>query len=599
MYLFLIQLDSSQSMPSWLINSNDLLPPGLNDPRHVTADRCLPFIADNSDIVNPYLSPIFAQEMPGKPICPVLIQVGAIERIRDDGIYFKQVAFKNSPVTLEIYQSSPHVFQQFAPFDKFSRYALKNCATFIMNPSDTPVSLFFGRDMQKVVLDNAQYILFEGIHYLVDQGVWHMEKDHNNEVTITSRRNKKILGTKVVFNTSKINLQNPLCFDLIEADTFLEAISELKHSNPLTATFVKIAKKNSQTFSKNLVGSQQKLLKRRSFAHVKCNITQVKFPINYELADLNVVDNSQHDIEAEWVDYHRDSKKVVLYFHGGAYIIGSRKLVRTMTWRISKHSNSRVFAFDYRLAPQNTFPAPLMDAVSAYQYLLNVEEDGKPKYDPSCISFSGDSAGGGLAIATLLYLRDHGIPLPASAALFSPFLDATFSLPAWKLNQEDYIINDPLDKSFCNSRRTVPFVSDDADLEHPYMSPLFAADDSQRPLPPILIQIGESEKIRDDGLAFATKFANVSLELYEQSVHAFQQLAVFDSFAQRAVESACTFLQNPAPLGYRYMHRNGTKTELHNPISMVVNGAAQLVASNIWEISDEDGARICSLKSWA
>src|SRR5438309_1100954 len=108
--------------------------------------------------------------------------------------------------------------------------------------------------------------------------------------------------------------------------------------------------------------------------------------------------------------------RCVLYFHGGAYAIGTAKLYRDLTWRVAAAARATVLFFDYRLAPEHPFPAALEDAVTTYRWLAK-------RIDPRRIAFMGDSAGGGLALATLHKLRDDGDPLPAAAVAVSPWTD--------------------------------------------------------------------------------------------------------------------------------------------------------------------------------
>ena len=121
------------------------------------------------------------------------------------------------------------------------------------------------------------------------------------------------------------------------------------------------------------------------------------------------------------------SDRCVLYFHGGAYAIGTAKLLRDFTWRIGAAARAHVLYFDYRLAPEHPFPAALEDAVAAYRWLAG-------RFDPRRIAFMGDSAGGGLALATLYKLRDEGIALPAAAVAVSPWTDLALTGPSLRAN---------------------------------------------------------------------------------------------------------------------------------------------------------------------
>jgi epsilon-lactone hydrolase len=121
------------------------------------------------------------------------------------------------------------------------------------------------------------------------------------------------------------------------------------------------------------------------------------------------------------------SDRCVLYFHGGAYTIGTARLLRDFTWRIGAAARACVLYFDYRLAPEHPFPAALEDAVTVYRWLAQ-------EFDPRRIAFVGDSAGGGLALGTLYKLRDEGMALPAALVAVSPWTDLALTGPSLKLN---------------------------------------------------------------------------------------------------------------------------------------------------------------------
>ena len=123
-------------------------------------------------------------------------------------------------------------------------------------------------------------------------------------------------------------------------------------------------------------------------------------------------------VTAEWVTAEGASDgRVVLYFHGGGYIIGSPRTHRAMLAHLSRDSGARVLALDYRLAPEHPFPAPVEDAVASYRWLL---DEG---FDPDGIALAGDSAGGGLTVAALVQIRYLGLPIPGAGVCISPWVD--------------------------------------------------------------------------------------------------------------------------------------------------------------------------------
>ncbi|KAJ3067512.1 hypothetical protein HDU99_003459, partial [Rhizoclosmatium hyalinum] len=233
---------------------------------------------------------------------------------------------------------------------------------------------------------------------------------------------------------------------------------------------------------------------------------------------------------------------IVLYFHGGAYFMGSPATTRNLTTLFSEHSGCRVLSVGYRLAPENPYPIPLFDAISAYLALIDPPAgSGMPRYKPEQIVFAGDSAGGGLAIALAIWIRDNGgtkWKKPAGIVALAPWLDLTHSQPSFHLNTLDYIPPTVADPSHITPRRSHYYTTDDAQNSHPYVSPLFASDNPLDPsthLPPTLIQLGSRERLRDEGLMFAAdSFSGspVRVEVYQDMVH------IFQAFAARGEEIA-------------------------------------------------------------
>ncbi|KAJ3200466.1 hypothetical protein HDU82_008893 [Entophlyctis luteolus] len=237
-------------------------------------------------------------------------------------------------------------------------------------------------------------------------------------------------------------------------------------------------------------------------------------------------------------------ESIVLYLHGGGYCLCSRKTHRGITWKIAKFGKARVFAIDYRLSPEHVFPLALHDAISAIAYLQRISaEDTK-------IFIAGDSAGAGLALATTLWLRDHGaeygLRMPAGVALMSPWIDLCHSLPSFTSNQKfDLLRVKVLDDSILNENRSHFYITNNSFLKNPYVSPLFASENEEFPLPPTLIQVGDSERLRDESIAFASNFSKspIRLEIYEGMVHVFQMLSKFIKVADKALERLGDFIQ--------------------------------------------------------
>lgn len=211
------------------------------------------------------------------------------------------------------------------------------------------------------------------------------------------------------------------------------------------------------------------------------------------------------------------SKWVVLQLHGGGYVSAFKNNYRTMAGYYSEVCpNASVLSVDYRIAPEHPFPAALDDALDAYQWLLN--ED----YDPKHIFFAGDSAGAGLSIALVMYLRDHKLPLPAGLALMSPWVDLTASGASYDDNYEVDIV-------FGNRRDSLIYGNpyyEGSDPRDPYISPVFGEFND---FPPMLIQVGSEEMLLDDSKTVAKKAkqAGVSVRYSEYfgMFHVFQMAA--------------------------------------------------------------------------
>ena len=189
----------------------------------------------------------------------------------------------------------------------------------------------------------------------------------------------------------------------------------------------------------------------------------------------------------------------VLYLHGGAYVLGWPSLYRDLTWRIAIATEASVLCIDYRLAPEHPFPSALDDAVAAYRWLLAQGADARH------IAIAGDSAGGGLMLATLLRLRDEGTPLPAAAATVSPWTDLALTGGSFRPNGE----KDPMVPVEA-AGRAVEFYLAGADPRHPYASPLYG---DPAGLPPTLILAGSDEVLRDDAVRMADRMRAAGCEI--------------------------------------------------------------------------------------
>ena len=220
----------------------------------------------------------------------------------------------------------------------------------------------------------------------------------------------------------------------------------------------------------------------------------------------------------------------LMYLHGGGFVSGAAVRYLPLAARISAAAGCAAFLPDYRLAPEHPFPAGLEDCVQAFEGLLGAGPEGAA---PARATFiAGDSAGGGLTLSTMLALRDRGLPLPNAAIAISPFADMTLSGESIR-SQED---TDPIMHPRCLPDFVTRYMGA-ADLRDPLASPIFA---DLRGLPPLLIQVGEHEVIRDDSVRAAERAqaggAEVTLEVWEGMFHVFQSHEPLLPEAREAIE---------------------------------------------------------------
>jgi epsilon-lactone hydrolase len=230
--------------------------------------------------------------------------------------------------------------------------------------------------------------------------------------------------------------------------------------------------------------------------------------LGIELAELG-------GVSGVWFTPPQADDTAVLYLHGGGLVIGSSKSHGDLGARIALASAARTFVADYRLAPESTFPAQLEDAAAMFRALI----DGGT--DPNRIVIAGDSAGGGLALATTLNLRDQGGPLPAAIVTLSAWTDMTTGGESIEARSHlDPIVTGDVSRQMADT--CVPNPEDRTD---PLASPVFGNFDG---FPPMLMQVGTSEVLYDDTIrvAEAARKAGVDVELHEAEgmVHVYQML---------------------------------------------------------------------------
>ena len=227
-----------------------------------------------------------------------------------------------------------------------------------------------------------------------------------------------------------------------------------------------------------------------------------------------------------------EPRHVVLYFHGGVYVIGDAFLAAELASQVGRRTQAKVISVDYRLAPEHPYPAAVDDALAAYEALLQTG------IAPSDIAFAGESAGGGLAIATMFNARDHGLPLPAAAFLMSPYVDLTLAGTTMQTKSEV----DPLLSRELLEPRVADYISGQ-DAASGLISPLFA---DLSGLPPLIIQAGTHEVLLDDAVRLAgqaaTSDVEVTLDVTPGVPHVFQAYHAILDEAAAALDRAGQFL---------------------------------------------------------
>jgi acetyl esterase/lipase len=239
-------------------------------------------------------------------------------------------------------------------------------------------------------------------------------------------------------------------------------------------------------------------------------------------------------IPADWIATASSrADRHLLFLHGGGYRVGSPATYRHFTWRLAAAAEARLLAIDYRLAPEHPFPAALEDATAAYRWLL--ERSGAARR----IAVIGDSAGGGLALALLLKLRNERSALPAAAVVLSPWTDLA-------LTGASYAENAGIDPMI-NVDDIPRFVADylaGTDPRHPHASPLYG---DPAGLPPTLIHVGGDEVLRDDAVRMAESMrragCEVELEVWPRMPHVWHAMAPMLPEATAAIARIGAFLK--------------------------------------------------------
>jgi|SRR5579885_2820373 acetyl esterase/lipase len=255
------------------------------------------------------------------------------------------------------------------------------------------------------------------------------------------------------------------------------------------------------------------------------------FPV---AGDVKCEPVSAGGVKAEWVSAPgADPNRAILYLHGGGYVIGSINTHRSLAGRLSRASKARVLLIDYRLAPENPHPAAVEDAVAAYRWML------QQGLKPSRIAVSGDSAGGGLTVATLVAIRDAKLAMPAAGVPISPWVD----LEGIGDSMTTKAAVDPIVQKAGLLQMAQAYLAG-KDPRTPLAAPLYA---DLSGLPPLLIQVGTAETLLDDASRLAERArkagVQVTYEPWENMIHVWHLFAPMLDEGQQAIERIGAFVQ--------------------------------------------------------
>lgn len=249
--------------------------------------------------------------------------------------------------------------------------------------------------------------------------------------------------------------------------------------------------------------------------------------------DVAIEKVSANGVPAEWLTPPSAGEGVLLYLHGGGYVIGSINTHRGLVATIAKAASVRALIIDYRLAPEHPFPAAVDDATAAYRFVL------ASGISPSRIVIGGDSAGGGLTIATLVNLREKGERLPAAAVCLSPWVD----LEGIGESMTTKAAEDPIVQKDRLVQMAQRYLGG-ADARHPLAAPLYA---DLRGLPPLLIQVGTAETLLDDARRITERAraagVDVTLEEWEDMIHVWQIFAPMVPEGMQAINRIAEFVR--------------------------------------------------------
>lgn len=241
--------------------------------------------------------------------------------------------------------------------------------------------------------------------------------------------------------------------------------------------------------------------------------------------------NTSDGVQGEWITAKGAREdRVLFYSHGGGYVWGGPKPYREFGWRLSKALNAKVFLLDYHLAPKHKCPAPIEDALRAYDWIM-ANHPGVP------VVMSGDSAGGGLTLAAAHAIRDSGRAQPKAISLISPWLDLTGSGDSIRGNADKEVMLDPDGIHYAADAYRGDIPADD-----PRCSPLYGM---QAGLPPVLVQVGSDEILLDDSVRFEARAreegVSVTLDVWRKMHHVWHFSAIIIPEGRKAIADMGTF----------------------------------------------------------
>jgi monoterpene epsilon-lactone hydrolase len=253
----------------------------------------------------------------------------------------------------------------------------------------------------------------------------------------------------------------------------------------------------------------------------------------WQCYDVDLAPIRDAGVDGEWITPKDAAQGIILYLHGGGYISCSAATHRPITATLARLSRLRVFAANYRLAPESRFPAAIDDAVASYQWLI---DQGHPAHT---ISLAGDSAGGGLVLALMLRVRDAGLPPPRSAVCFSAWTDLAG-------DGDSIRTNDRRDAMFRTENMpgfAAAYLGGQSPLD-PYASPLYA---DLSGLPPVLLQVASTELLLDDSRRVDQKIRQAGgvsrLEIYDDLFHGWQMTDGIVPEARVSLRAASMFIR--------------------------------------------------------